>query len=239
MAERLARLDAYLRSPDTSLAKAIQRVAPEKGRAYRTSKKKKFLGKTAATAMVVFGTPLIGGLALAKKAEAIMLEGGGTAFYRSPRIGKEGVIFDMWKIRTLYKDAPRNEQLNLANALTPGIPDDPRSTPLGKPLRRWHLDELPQLYQVLTGEMALIGNRPGTETSWQIMRARRTTGVQELFDEEIIAEPGAINPQAAFGKKGTPEEDYLLRALYVREATLGFDLYTAFRTVARHFLKKK
>lgn len=91
-------------------------------------------------------------------AVAIALSSPGPVFYHSRRIGEGGRVFSMHKFRTMYKDADRRER-ELVRETTDGRllfekrEDDPRITPLGHLLRRYSLDELPQLFNVLIGEM--------------------------------------------------------------------------------------
>ncbi len=78
----------------------------------------------------------------------------GPAIYRQERVGKHGKIFWVYKFRTMRQDAEANNGPMLATE------DDPRVTKIGKFLRRWHLDELPQLINVVKGDMSLVGPRP-------------------------------------------------------------------------------
>ena len=83
----------------------------------------------------------------------IRLHDGGTVFYRAPRIGKNGVPFRLFKFRSMVVNADRTGQV----VTTSG---DSRVTPIGRFLRRTKMDELPQLLNVLKGEMSLVGPRP-------------------------------------------------------------------------------
>jgi lipopolysaccharide/colanic/teichoic acid biosynthesis glycosyltransferase len=99
------------------------------------------------------------GLALAAPvlgaaAAAIKLEDGGPVFYRQTRVGKDGADFDLVKLRTMVAGA---EKLGAGFAVNEG---DPRITRVGRVLRKLSLDELPQLWNVLRGDMSLIGPRP-------------------------------------------------------------------------------
>ena len=85
---------------------------------------------------------------------AVRLGSRGSPLYSQKRLGACGRIFTIYKIRTMYKDSERN-----FGPMWSG-PGDPRVTPLGRILRATHLDELPQLLNVVRGEMSLIGPRP-------------------------------------------------------------------------------
>ncbi|BAY20647.1 sugar transferase [Calothrix sp. NIES-2100] len=96
---------------------------------------------------------------------AIKLDSPGPVFYRQTRIGLRGQPFQVWKFRTMRADAETlQKELEALNEIKDGIifkiKDDPRITRIGKFLRRYSLDELPQLFNVLTGEMSLVGPRP-------------------------------------------------------------------------------
>lgn len=109
---------------------------------------------------VIILAPVLGGIAI-----AIKLSSPGPVFFRQERIGLHGKVFQMWKFRTMVVNAPAlQSQLEAQNQSQDGIlfkiKDDPRVTPLGHFLRRTSLDELPQLFNVLVGEMSLVGPRP-------------------------------------------------------------------------------
>jgi lipopolysaccharide/colanic/teichoic acid biosynthesis glycosyltransferase len=109
-----------------------------------------------------FALLLVGLLAL-----LIRLDGG-PAFFAQPRLGKGGLTFRLWKLRTMVPDADQRLQIYLnsnpaARAewdLTQKLAVDPRTTKLGRWLRKYSIDELPQLYNVLRGDMSLVGPRP-------------------------------------------------------------------------------
>ena len=92
----------------------------------------------------------------------------GPAFYSQKRLGKGGVVFDMWKLRTMVSNAEAKLEEHLRNNLdarlewdrTQKLANDPRITGIGKYLRKFSLDELPQLWNVFMGQMSLVGPRP-------------------------------------------------------------------------------
>ncbi|MCS7063864.1 MAG: sugar transferase [Methylacidiphilales bacterium] len=97
-------------------------------------------------------------------AAAILVTSGPPIFYSQPRSGRYGRVFRMHKFRTMIKDAeklqPELQARNEMRGPVFKIENDPRITPIGRFLRRWSLDELPQLWNVLRGEMSLVGPRP-------------------------------------------------------------------------------
>jgi len=94
----------------------------------------------------------------------VKLDSRGPVFYRQTRVGRDGERFEIWKFRTMVRDADaQKSQLRGRNEAADGlfkIADDPRLTRVGRILRRRSLDELPQLFNVLRGEMSLVGPRP-------------------------------------------------------------------------------
>jgi exopolysaccharide biosynthesis polyprenyl glycosylphosphotransferase len=104
------------------------------------------LGVSVATMILL--SPLFGLISLVVK-----LDSPGPVLFRQKRVGLNGKEFDFFKFRTMYVDAP-------VYAVTPNSPDDPRITKFGRWLRRSSLDELPQFWNVLRGEMSIVGPRP-------------------------------------------------------------------------------
>ena len=109
---------------------------------------KRCLDMTVSAAFLVFLAPL-----LALIAALIKLTSSGPALFLQDRVGKDGRVFPMYKFRTMFPDAP-------TYAYSPRGEQDPRITPLGRFLRHTSLDELPQLANVLFGDMSLVGPRP-------------------------------------------------------------------------------
>lgn len=108
-------------------------------------------------------------------AAAIAMDGV-NPFYRQRRIGRNGNIFHMWKLRSMVKDADRlldvylaeNPQARAEWDDKQKLKHDPRITPIGRIIRRTSLDELPQLWNVLIGEMSLVGPRPMMENQREL-----------------------------------------------------------------------
>ncbi len=117
---------------------------------YRAVKRLVDIGVTVPT--LILATPVLAGIAI-----AIRLHGPGAVLYRAPRVGAGGRTFEMLKFRTMKVDAA---DLRNADGSTYSAADDPRVTSVGRWLRRTSLDELPQLWNVLRGDMSLVGPRP-------------------------------------------------------------------------------
>jgi len=132
-------------------------VTPLDGWDYRLKRLMDFFGSLIGLILL---SPLLVGVAI-----AIKLSSPGPIFFRQPRMGLHGSIFKMWKFRTMVVDAAaRQAELERQNESGDGIlfkiKQDPRITPIGHFLRRTSLDELPQLFNVLMGQMSLVGPRP-------------------------------------------------------------------------------
>ena len=134
-------------------------------------------------ALDMFGAfVLLLGLALAVPVIALLvkLTSPGPVFFGQERVGKNGRHFHMYKFRTMYCDAPHY-------GYSPGSGDDPRLTPFGRLLRRASLDELPQAFNVLLGQMSLVGPRPEMPfivekyTAWERQRLAVKPGMTGLW----------------------------------------------------------
>ncbi|MCX5751422.1 MAG: sugar transferase [Candidatus Saganbacteria bacterium] len=99
--------------------------------------------------IIVFSIPMVLIACLIR-----MTSPGGAAIYKQERVGRKGIVFDLYKFRTMIPDAEKATGPVLATA------DDPRKTLLGKVLRKTNLDELPQLFNILKGDMSFVGPRP-------------------------------------------------------------------------------
>lgn len=141
-------------------------------------------------ALVMLGFPLWAPICLLVIL-ALKLEGEGPILFRQTRVGKGGHKFEMLKFRSMIPDAEQMyAELLAASGEDPRHPkfvDDPRITSLGKFLRRTSLDELPNLVNVLRGQMSLVGPRPPTPDevelyeAWQMRRLRTTPGMTGLW----------------------------------------------------------
>jgi len=147
----------------------------------------------------------------------------GTVIYKQKRVGLNGVEFYLYKIRTMIE-----------NAETEGAqwssPDDPRVTKIGRILRRTRVDEIPQLWNILKGDMSIVGPRP-----------ERKEFVNELeqlipyYDLRLMVKPGLTGwAQVMFPYGSTREDarkklDYDL--YYLKHFTITFDLLIMFKTI--------
>ncbi len=152
---------------------------------------------------------------------AIKLDDGGPVFYKAKRIGKNSVIFDMYKFRSMIVNAP-----NLTNkdGSTYNAPDDERVTKVGKFIRKTSIDELPQFFNVLIGNMTFIGPRAS---------GAGALGTY-LPDEEgkMLVKPGITGFTQAYFRNGlTVREKRLKDAWYAENVTFGLDVKIFFKTI--------
>jgi lipopolysaccharide/colanic/teichoic acid biosynthesis glycosyltransferase len=130
----------------------------------------------------------------------IWLEDGRPIFFGHERQGRGGRPFQCWKFRTMHRDAERIAQAldeyNICDGPQVFIQDDPRVNRVGRALRRMHLDELPQFWNVLVGEMSLVGPRPSPDQenrfcpAWREMRLSVRPGITGLWQVERTRLPG-------------------------------------------------
>jgi len=161
-------------------------------------------------------------------AVAIVITDPGPVLFRQRRVGKNGRRFSMLKFRTMVVDAEARlaelkAQADAGNDILFKMRDDPRVTPVGRILRRYSLDELPQLFNVLRGEMSLIGPRPPLKTE-----------VEEYDDHvhrRFLVKPGITGLWQVNGRSNLSwEESVRLDLYYVENWTLTGDLAILFRT---------
>ena len=159
---------------------------------------------------------------------AIRLDGGGPVFYRQRRAGLGGRPFTMIKFRTMVCDA--DQQLAQLVALD-ALPEpmfkprrDPRITRVGRILRRWSIDELPQLLNVLRGEMSLVGPRP------EDLRLVERYRPEHRF--RLEATPGMTGPMQIFGRGDlTFDERLAIEREYIENVSVGRDLQILLHTL--------
>lgn len=156
-------------------------------------------------------------------AAAIRLEDGGPALYRQPRLGRGGRVFRILKFRTMSVGAEAGSGPVLA------APRDPRVTRTGQVLRRFRLDELPQLVNVARGEMSLVGPRPERpEIAARIERALPG------FHDRLAVRPGIAGlAQAAGGYRLEPRRKLRYDRLYIDRMSPWLDLALCLRCAAR------
>lgn len=167
----------------------------------------------------------------------VRLDSPGSIFFRQERMGKGFRPFLIYKFRTMVQDAPRK-----GGPITFG--KDPRITRLGNVLRKTKIDELPQLINVLKGEMTFVGPRPEVPKYVQLF--------QQDYEEILKVRPGITDlaslkyrdEAAILGQSENPEDEYIKRVLpdkiklgkeYIRRSSFLFDLSLILKTPLKLF----
>ena len=184
---------------------------------------KRALDVTLAGLALILAAPVMIAIAI-----LVRMSGEGPVIFAQKRVGTGGEHFTLYKFRTMVKDAERMrlelEDVNEAGGVLFKMRRDPRITPIGGHLRRLGLDELPQLFNILSGEMSLVGPRPAlpSETeNWSPEVAMR-----------LRAKPGLTGLWQVSGRHELGFEDYVRYDLfYVENWSLGLDLRIIARTV--------
>jgi exopolysaccharide biosynthesis polyprenyl glycosylphosphotransferase len=166
--------------------------------------------------------------ALLVLAITIRLTSNGPAIFRQERIGRDGREFRITKFRTMYPGAERMlvrlESENEHDGLLFKMRADPRVTPIGRFLRRYSLDELPQLFNVLAGDMSLVGPRPPLRSE-----------VERYPDDmrrRLVVKPGMTGLWQVSGRSDLPWDEVMrLDLRYVENWSLSFDLVILLRTL--------
>jgi lipopolysaccharide/colanic/teichoic acid biosynthesis glycosyltransferase len=167
---------------------------------------------------------------------AIKLSSEGPAFYRWKVVGQQGQPFVSYKFRSMVVDAdqlkPSLESRNEMQGPVFKITNDPRITRVGRVLRRYSLDELPQLWSVLIGDMSLVGPRPPLQTEYV-----RFTDYQKL---KLQVKPGLTCLWQVSGRNDVRDlDDWVkLDLIYVQRWSLALDLEIVLRTIPVVFFGK-
>jgi lipopolysaccharide/colanic/teichoic acid biosynthesis glycosyltransferase len=197
----------YLSGPSYSKARTIRRATFDRSFA----------------AMVLLGTsPLLLAAIL-----AIRLTSRGPIFYRSERIGTDNVRFQMLKLRTMVQNADQlQEELHHASDGSGPLfklVDDPRVTRVGRFLRRYSIDELPQFVNVLKGDMSVVGPRPWVDTE--------VDPYSEFMRRRVLVKQGVTGLWQVSGRSDLTWEDSVRLDLdYVENWTMLRDMQIIFRT---------
>jgi lipopolysaccharide/colanic/teichoic acid biosynthesis glycosyltransferase len=150
---------------------------------------------------------------------AIRLDSSGAAIYRQRRVGKDGQVFEMLKLRTMVEGS---DPVGVGTVVTR---DDTRVTRVGRPLRRFSLDEIPNLINVLHGEMSIVGPRPTIEA--------QVADYTPYQRRRLEVKPGITGWAQVQGRAGIPWEERIeLDVWYVDHRSPALDL----RILGRTFL---
>ncbi|MBC8332260.1 MAG: sugar transferase, partial [Anaerolineae bacterium] len=165
---------------------------------------------------------------LALAAVAIKLDSSGPVIFSQERAGENGVPFQVLKLRTMFLGSEErvNEILDQNSLEGPvyKIPNDPRVTRVGRFLRRWSFDEIPQFWNVLRGEMSLVGPRP--EETWVVSQ------YNDHQRQRLAIKPGLTGPMQVGGRGELDMDERLALELdYINNYSVWVDLSIIFRTI--------
>lgn len=151
----------------------------------------------------------------------IAAEDKGSPFYNAKRLGKDGRVFSMFKLRTMKQNAP---DIRNSDGSTYSGEDDPRLTVCGRWIRKYSLDELPQILNILKGDMSFIGPRPDLPSQKQFYEGNES--------EKLAVKPGLTGYAQAYGRNANAWKDRIqLDIFYVRNLSFLLDVKILVRTV--------
>ena len=165
---------------------------------------------------------------LALLAIAVKVSSSGPVLYRQTRVGQRGRPFTMLKFRTMREGADEMvddlRERHGVEDLMFKLPDDPRVTTMGRFLRKWSLDELPQLFNVIRGEMSLVGPRPPLP--------REVTRYEDWQFDRLEVPPGISGLWQVSGRSDLSFDDCVrLDLFYIENWSLAYDLYILAKTL--------
>ncbi|MEU8815687.1 exopolysaccharide biosynthesis polyprenyl glycosylphosphotransferase [Actinoplanes sp. NPDC048796] len=184
---------------------------------------KEAVDRLGALALLVLFGPLLLGVAL-----CVRVTSRGPVLFRQVRVGRDGSHFRIYKFRSMYVDAEARlaelKHLNEHDGVLFKIRDDPRVTPVGRYLRRFSLDELPQLLNVVLGQMSLVGPRPPLPAE--------VAAYADDVRRRLAVKPGMTGLWQVSGRSDLPwEEAVRLDLRYVENWSLSLDLVILLRTM--------
>ena len=159
---------------------------------------------------------------------AVKFTSKGPIFFSQKRVGKNGKIFEMYKFRSMVVNAEElKEKLAHQNEMSGPMfkmKDDPRVTKVGRFIRKTSLDELPQLWNVLKGDMSLVGPRPSLP--------KEVKQFEKWMHKRLIVKPGLTCYWQVSGRNNIDFEDWMkLDISYVEDRNLWIDMKLIFKTV--------
>lgn len=172
---------------------------------------------------------VITGIALIFVAPAVKLESPGPLLFSQKRVGKNGRIFKIYKIRSMYQDAEERKKELMAQNEMDGLmfkmKDDPRITKVGKFIRKTSIDELPQFWNVLKGDMSLVGTRPPTVDEFEQYSA--------YHKKRLCRTPGLTGIWQVSGRSTISDFEEIVKmdVRYIENWNIGLDIKILFKTV--------
>lgn len=230
----VGKLDRYLRGNNTVFVGLANTACSLKGEEYLNSRCKRLLDLFVSIPASVIAVPAVITLGFTKK-----IEDGGSAFFIQERLSnKPGETINLIKIRCMRPNSDiGSDNLRIVRGLRPT--EDPRNTRLGSFMRKYQLEELPQLFQVITGKLSLMGLRPNTKYGFDYLQGiwskDRYNKWRKAYQSGRL---GLSGVNQVFGSLFKEEEKrYHTDVFYTRQASLGLDLYLLWKTVIRLIIK--
>ncbi len=174
--------------------------------------------------MVLFG------IAYVVVAPLIKMESAGPVIFKQKRVGKNGRVFEIWKFRSMGLDAEARKAALMSNNEMSGnmfkMTNDPRVTKIGAFIRKTSVDELPQFFNVLRGDMSLVGTRPPT--------IDEVDHYQRHHHKRISITPGITGKWQISGRSDIEDFEEIVRldSDYIKEWTFWYDVKILLKTVA-------
>ncbi len=148
----------------------------------------------------------------------------GSIFYCAPRLGKKGKVFNMYKFRSMNVNAP---DIRNADGSTFNGEKDPRVTPIGRLLRKTSIDEIPQILNVIKGDMSIVGPRPTLPSDGFDYKS-----LNKVYKLHYSVRPGITGYSQAFYRNSiSQKEKYMNDAYYAKNVTFLLDVKILFKTV--------
>jgi len=213
---------------------AFKKVAKSKDYRIQHNFLKRLFDFSFSLTLLIFLAPLFLGIAL-----SIHFVSGGRAIYVQPRLGRGGKVFKCYKFRTMYADADKrlkdiltkNPHLKAEWLINQKLKNDPRIFSLGKWLRRTSLDELPQFWNVLKGDLSIVGPRP------YMVSQKKELGT--LASKILSLRPGITGLWQTSGRSHTTfQERIFLDAEYVDKTSFYYDIFLILKTIPKIIFSK-
>lgn len=176
----------------------------------------------------------------------IKLDSRGPIFYRPERVGKDGKPFNMFKFRSMrmfeingrtvhavdfWKAHPKLYEKYKKSGWKLELAEDPRITKLGKVLRQTSIDEMPQVLNILLGDMSLVGPRAYVKPELDDAIKRYGKKIKPLVEQSLSVKPGLTGPWQVSGRNAIPwDQRVAIDADYARRHSLLYDLYVILKT---------
>jgi len=228
------RIERWLRREDTWLAKGLRRINSLEGAEYRISRTKRATDLAIALPMATLASIPTGALFVASAIQEPI----GHPFYKQERKKSRTQTTKITKFRTMRMNSDNDPNSTLTHSAEYSPESDPRNTRLGKVLRAFEFDELPQLFEVISGELSLVDIRSMATPDFNIVKEFKPDIYDEWETAYFEGTPGLFSLNSAVNK----DRKHVLKRqhfdlFYAEHASLGLDLFILYRTGIRMMRK--